>query len=106
MRPRPEIYAQILKWGLLQIRNDADAGKTELCSIEANHLHNMPSLIDEDNEQRHKYYFESERTLYLEHLKSQNGIDTHSRAFRHAAIANLRPNWKHILPSPECALYR
>jgi len=40
----------------------------ELCAIEADHLHNIPSLLYETNEERHLYYIEAERAGYLEFL--------------------------------------
>ena len=40
-----------------------------MIEIEAEHLHNIPSLIDEENIQRHLYYFNKERPAYIEALK-------------------------------------
>lgn len=37
MQARQESYLQILKWGLLAIREAAYVGKTKLCEIEADH---------------------------------------------------------------------
>lgn len=38
------------------------------CAVEADHLHNLPSLIGEPNERRHDHYFDKERVLYLERI--------------------------------------
>lgn len=59
----------MLKWGLLAIRDNAHSGRIALCEIEADHIHNIPSLLEESNEQRHLFYIVQERGLYLERLK-------------------------------------
>ena len=69
MQTRQQAYAEILRWGLLAIREAAFAGKSKLCEIEADHIHNLPSLFDEPNEARHHCYIGQERSYYLERLE-------------------------------------
>src|SRR5437762_3525976 len=69
MQSRNQAYAAILHSGVLAIREGARIGKTKLCEIEADHLHNLPSLLDEPNELRHHYYFSQERRHYLKRLE-------------------------------------
>lgn len=66
MRTRDDVYLDILSFGLLVIRAEATKGNVEACMIEADHLHNIPSLIGETNQSRHQYYFDLERTLYID----------------------------------------
>lgn len=66
---RQGAYLEILHHGLLSIRNSAWSKRAELCGIEADHLHNIPSLFDEANEARHLYYIDAERAGYLESLQ-------------------------------------
>lgn len=66
---REHAYFDILHRGLVLLRNSAFAGQLELCQIEADHLHNIPSLLHEENELRHQYYIRGERGLYLERLQ-------------------------------------
>jgi hypothetical protein len=66
MRTRDAVYLDILAFGLLWIRNAGYSGNARACELEADHLHNLPSLIGETNELRHECYFDNERTLYLE----------------------------------------
>ena len=68
MTERDEVYLAILQFGLLALRASASAGHSNYCFVEADHLHNIPSLIGETNELRHDYYFNIERTSYLEKL--------------------------------------
>lgn len=76
MTERDQIYVQILDFGLLRLRDSACGGHIQYCAIEAEHLHNIPSLIGETNELRHQYYFEKERTYYLERVdRSIPGIE-------------------------------
>jgi hypothetical protein len=69
MNNRQQAYLDLLTHGLAAIINLARRGEVELCEVEAEHLHNLPSLVDEPNEHRHRYYIEQERGRYLERLK-------------------------------------
>lgn len=69
MSNRDKAYLEILKYGLIFIRNSAHDGKPKVCEIEADHLHNIPTLIQEENNLRHRYYLDNERSLYLERRK-------------------------------------
>ena len=65
MRPRRDIYLDIIKTGLLTIRYAAHKGDAEWCHAEADHLHNLPGLLDVADEALHRYYWECERRGYL-----------------------------------------
>ncbi len=70
---RSEAYKHILTMGLLALRDRAPRFNSKrLTEIEAEHLHNIPSLIDEDNLHRHFYYFNKERPAYIESLRNLN----------------------------------
>jgi hypothetical protein len=67
---RSEAYKHILTMGVLALRDRAPRfNSSRLVEIEAEHLHNIPSLIDEDNLQRHLYYFNKERPAYIASLQ-------------------------------------
>jgi len=68
MKSRDEIYIQILHFGLLSLRDASFREDLDYWKIESEHLHNIPSLIGENNQLRHDYYFEKERTRYLESI--------------------------------------
>lgn len=73
---REQIYLKILNFGLIRIRDAAHCGHVAYCEIEADHLHNLPSLISEPNEARRAYYLDSERTYYQERVdRSLLGLD-------------------------------
>lgn len=69
MRPRDRAYLDILHHGLALLRNFARGGRLECCPIEAEHLHEIPTLIGEGNERRHVYYLRGTRGLYLQQLR-------------------------------------
>jgi hypothetical protein len=77
MNDRDQIYIQILRFGLLAIRDQASSGNAQYCEIEAEHLHNLPSLIGEPNERRYDYYLDVEKPSYLERVERLpvSGID-------------------------------
>lgn len=65
-----DAYKRILAVGLLALRDRVPRfDSSRLVEIEAEHLHNIPSLIDEDNWHRHAFYFNSERPAYIAALK-------------------------------------
>src|SRR5688572_11024743 len=73
---RDAIYLHILHFGLVRLRDTAGCGNAAYCAVEADHLHNLPSLVGESNEHRHDYYFDKERPFYLERVdRSVPGIE-------------------------------
>lgn len=68
-KSRERAYLDLLDHGLVMVRNFAHGGQIDLCRIEADHLHNIPSLLGESNEHRHVYYIVKERGLYLQRLR-------------------------------------
>ncbi len=68
--PRLRAYLELLEWDLLMIRDQAHSGRADICAIESDHIHNIPSLIGDSNEHRHLFYVEKERGLYLQRLKT------------------------------------
>lgn len=69
LQPRLQAYLDLLHRGLVLLRNFAHTGNIELARIEADHLHNIPTLLYEDNEHGHEYYIRGERGLYLQRLR-------------------------------------
>jgi hypothetical protein len=60
-----DILLSILEIGLLRIRALGAAGRSEECQKEADHLHNIPSLVRSFDWDRLLYYCDSERTAFL-----------------------------------------
>jgi hypothetical protein len=63
-------YARLLHVGFLVLRQAFDAGDREWLLAEIEFLHNVPSLLGEENIERHRYFWLSERDIYLERLKT------------------------------------
>jgi hypothetical protein len=51
------------------LRNIAHSDRIDLCRIEAQHLHSIPTLVGEPDERRHVSYILSTRWLYLRSLR-------------------------------------
>jgi hypothetical protein len=60
-----KIYLKILRVGMTHLRDLCNQGLIEEAKIEAEHLHNIPSLINETNIVIHEYYYREERSRYL-----------------------------------------
>lgn len=61
-------YSTVLHHGLLIVRDCLTLNAFDWAIIEVEHLHNLPSLMNENNVFRHRYYYEKERTSYLDLL--------------------------------------
>ena len=69
---REDAYQRILTIGLIAIRDHVTfAGVPRLTQIEAEHLHNIPSLLGEANPYSHEYYYTKERPHYIESIESE-----------------------------------
>ena len=68
---RDAAYLEILKHGLIAIRNAAAAGNVTRCQAEAEHLHNIPALIGFTDASAHRYYLGVARTMFLEWVLAQ-----------------------------------
>jgi hypothetical protein len=53
LEARQQAYLEILRWAHPAIRDAAYTGKAKRCEIEADHIHNLPSLFNDPNEKRH-----------------------------------------------------
>ena len=60
------LYAKFLNVGFIVLRQAIDAKDWEWAQAERELLHNVPSLINEPNIERHRYFWFQERERYLE----------------------------------------
>ena len=71
--PMQAAYHAILEFGLIGMRNHSANrlyGWWEYLAAEIDHLHNIPSYMNEHNLLRHAYYYCTERPSYLEFMHS------------------------------------
>ena len=73
MNKRDQIYLRLLHLGLLAIREATADANLEWAGAEAEFLHNIPSLIGETKVERHKYFWNVERVMYLEWISAHGG---------------------------------
>jgi hypothetical protein len=59
------IVAEILKAGILRIRQLGWANDGERCAVEADHIHNLPDLLSNYSPDLLKHYWEVERTGFI-----------------------------------------
>ena len=70
MRPLDSLYRDLLNVGFVVLRQAMDSQNREWLEAEVELLHNIPSLIEEENQHRHHYFWSQERAAYIERLKS------------------------------------
>lgn len=63
-----EILTRILQTGLLRIRALGWSGLAEQSALEADHIHNLPSLLADFSPERLAYYWDVERVSYLQQI--------------------------------------
>lgn len=61
-----QLYCRMLSLGFILLRKANDAGDAEWVASELELLHNVPSLVGEENALRHEYFWLQERTAYIE----------------------------------------
>ena len=67
-----DALTEIVYYGILLIRSEARAGNATRCAIEAEHLHNLPNLINNYSDEHLLCYYPNEVTSYLAATKSVN----------------------------------
>jgi hypothetical protein len=74
MNTPPIVQASLLKilgFGLLNIRHHAELKNSERCAIEANHLHNIPGLLENFSIDLLKFYVDIEKPQYARETNDQ-----------------------------------
>jgi hypothetical protein len=58
------VLLEILRIGLLRVRSAAWEGRSAECAVEADHLHNIPRLVQSLNPVLLRYYLTAERPAF------------------------------------------
>lgn len=69
-----DILGEILTNGLLRIRSLAWAGDSARCAVEADHIHNLPHVLALGDPEGLVYYWEVERTSFMDRSDSDQII--------------------------------
>ena len=76
-----ESLLAIVEMGIVNIRFQCQGGRYESCEAEANHIHNIPGLVQDFSADKLAYYLEVELPQYLRE------IGNHPRG-------DLLPHWE------------
>lgn len=87
------LYTKLLEFGLLFARQALDAREFDWARAQIDLLHNIPSLLNEPNWRRHEYFWNCERTHYLEWLAT-HGTDMAKSQMR----TYFLPIWNEMEP--------
>ena len=88
-------YKSILSLGLVSLREAASLGDSKRCRYEAEHLHNIPSLIGEMNPERHLYYFNQERVQFVDECRAHASATDNPDLLKNLAL--YVPRWDALL---------
>ena len=86
-------YVQMLRVGFVVLRQAVDARDERWVQAEIELLHNIPSLIDESNVLRHRYFWTKERPAYVEWVSAAG------RQFQRSRMRTYyEPIWREMEP--------
>jgi hypothetical protein len=93
MRDLDALYAQLLQAGFVALRQAIESGDQEWVHAELELLHNVPSLLGEDNIERHRYFWFKERAHYTEWVSAAGRDEAKSRM-----LTSYEPIWDELQP--------
>jgi len=79
MNELDRLYAELLRVGLVVLRQANDSGDHEWVRAEVDLLHNLPGLLDETNPERHRHFWHEERQQYIDWLSAHGSAEAASR---------------------------
>ena len=86
-------YARLMQVGLIVLRQAIESGNQDWVRAEIELLHNIPSLLGEENIERHRYFWSQERGQYLGWLSLHGSVEARSRMRTY-----YEPIWKEMEP--------
>ncbi|MEX2187327.1 MAG: hypothetical protein WD875_11050 [Pirellulales bacterium] len=86
-------YARLLHLGFIILKEAAHSDDREWLDAEVEMLHNVPSLLGEENIERHRYFWFSERQAYID-WTSKSGRDQ----ARSRMLTFYSPIWQEMEP--------
>jgi len=63
---------KIISYGLLNIRRYGANGDARQCEVEADHIHNLPSVLFDFDDGSFFYYWEVEKPIYEKYTKKND----------------------------------
>ena len=84
-----EVVTEIIRIGLLRIRIAGWQNEPARCAIEANHIHNLPSLISGYKPELLEFYWKVERPEYIAFSPGENLISFETQWKKLEAIMKL-----------------
>ncbi len=87
------LYSKLLGFGLISIREAVRCQDLEWAEAEVELLHNIPSLLDESNVERHRCFWFTERETYIQWVNASDREtpQTRMRLF-------YKPLWQEMEP--------
>jgi hypothetical protein len=67
-KDRIDLYCDLLRKGLVDIRAMTNVGDTKLISHMADHLHNIPNIIKTQSDGAENYYWDIDRPQFIANM--------------------------------------
>jgi hypothetical protein len=85
------LYARLMQVGFVVLKQAIESGSEDWARAEIELLHNVPSLLGEENFERHRYFWNQERDQYLKWLLTYGSAEARSRMRTY-----YEPLWKEM----------
>ncbi|MCX7388712.1 MAG: hypothetical protein NTX48_18775 [Planctomycetales bacterium] len=97
MKSLDYLYIEILRLGLILLRDAVQSGNSEWSRQEVEHLHEVPSLIGDMNSWHHLAYWEMSQGPYREWVQQQDAdVQDCIFAFYETVWTKMRPHMTEI----------
>ena len=87
------LYARFLAVGFVVMRQAVESADRDWIDAELELLHNVPSLIGENNVERHQYFWSQERTHHIQWASAPGREEAQSRM-----LTYYKPLWDEMEP--------
>lgn len=92
-----ETILQIIRYGILRARAAAWSGDSARSAIEADHIHNLPDLLQNYSPDKLQYYWEGEKPAFVAKV-AHDGLGRFQDFWQalEAQVESLTPNGRRI----------
>lgn len=93
MNELDRLYARLLQVGFIVLDQAIESGDQDWVRAEVEFLHNIPSLLGEENSERHRYFWNEERSHYIDWVSTRGPEEAQSRLRTY-----YEPIWSELQP--------
>ena len=94
------LYVKLLSLGFVVLRQAVRSGDSDWIDAELEMLHNVPSLLGEENIERHRYYWFTERQHYIDWASERELPKSRMLTYYEPVWSAMEPHILQLEPTP------